>query len=97
MGTWRKQWPPLLVVSPWTYQCGHTWHNPKNHQTPTQTYTRTLKYRWENKGDRLGQENWINKPLREQGQRQPWKRIQFSSHSTLFASMLLFNIHFLPK
>lgn len=42
----------------------------------------------------LGQENWINKPLREQGQRQPWKRIQFLSDGTLFASMLLFNIHF---
>ena len=40
MGTWRKQWPPLLVDSPWTYQCVHTWHNPKNHHTPTQTYTR---------------------------------------------------------
>lgn len=57
----------------------------------------TLNYRWENKGDRLGKENWINKPLREQGRRQPCKRIQFFSNGTLFASMLLFNIHFLCK
>lgn len=49
------------------------------------------------KGGKLGEENWINKPLREQGRPQPCKRIQFFSDGNLSACMHLLNTYFLCK